>query len=466
MRIDFSRVILLFFDPQRQYAPAFRRVLEPMGCHVEETRTPAAALTATQQLSPNLFFKPAVELSGKANSGLMEQARSLCEGMQFIFVSPDADLRLAMQAMRRGAFDCLPLPCEPGQLTESVQRALENQRIVTSNPILLSRIKPRHAPNILVGDSAAMREVQAIVERVAGTDVTVLIQGESGTGKELVARALHEQSHRSNGPFVAVNCAALPDSIIESELFGHVKGAFTGAVADKLGRFALAAKGTLFLDEIGDLSPMGQGDLLRVLEDGIFRPLGSARTVRADVRIVAATNRDLDTLCNEGKFRTDLLYRLNVIALDLAPLRQRRDDIAPLASMFVRHFSARHQRPEKQLSPALIDQLCGMDWPGNVRQLRNVIERMVLLVAERELQPEHLPLSLRKETAREKADEDLANMTLAEAEQALIRRAIERTGGNKAAAARRLGISRRTLFHRLAKYGDRSFRRDSTIPLP
>ncbi len=445
-----SSIHLLFFDPERQYAPAFRSILRPLGYQIEETRSEETALAAAQRLRPNLFFKPAMDQAKSRSTGLMERVRSISPDIQFLFVSPDVDLRLAMQAMRRGAFDCLPLPCEPPQLIESVQRALENQRLVAADPVILDRLKSRDAPNILVGDSPATQEVQDIIDRVACTDVTVLIQGESGTGKELVARALHGRSRRAGGPFIAVNCAALSDSIIESEWFGHVKGAFTGAIADKPGRFTLASGGTLFLDEIGDLSPKGQGDLLRVLEDGIYRPVGSARTLQADVRIVAASNRDLESLCAQGSFREDLLYRLNVITVRLAPLRERRGDIEPLATMFLRHFCARHHRPQKKLSSGLIRLLTSLDWPGNVRQLRNVIERMVLLVAERDLQPKHLPPHLLAGRGVQPHSIKLEDMTLADAELTLIHKAIERSGGNKAEAARRLGISRRTLFHRLA----------------
>ncbi len=300
----------------------------------------------------------------------------------------------------------------------------------------------------LIGRSPAIRAAVELVRRAAPTDATVLIEGESGTGKELVAQALHAWSHRRRGPMVAVNCAALPDSIIESELFGHVKGAFTGAIAAKDGRFALATGGTLFLDEIGDLSPMGQADLLRVLEDGVYRPLGSPRTVRADARIIAATNQSLAGLCAEGRFRSDLLYRLEVVSLRLPPLRERREDIPELAARFARSLGERHGRGRVRLSQPLVRHLARMDWPGNLRQLRNVIERMVVLYPGGMLglkEFSHVP-----SPASPRESHPLEEMTLAEAEQELIRRALARCGGNITAAAARLGISRRSLHYRLA----------------
>jgi len=299
-----------------------------------------------------------------------------------------------------------------------------------------------------------MRRVQTQVERVADTDLTVLLSGESGTGKEMVARRLHELSPRRKAPFIAVNCAALPDSLIESEFFGHVRGAFTGAVADRPGRFELARGGTLFLDEIGDLSALGQADLLRVLEDGIFRPIGSAQTVQADVRIVAASNIDLMAACREGNFREDLLYRLNTIHLELPPIRERPEDIPALAERFARHFCQRHRRPQKRLASALLRHLQGLPWPGNVRELRNAVERMVLLAPERTLEPAHLPEHLRRPAPAPPGNCLPPDLSLAELEAEWIRRSLLRHAGNRTEAARQLGISRRALHYKLRALKD------------
>ncbi len=452
-----SGINVLLIDQERIFAATFRVALEAAGFVTQEVRSERAALEAVRMSPPNVIIKPSMTMTLR-QTALMEQLSGLCPDIQFLIVSPHKDVRMAMAAIRRGAFDCLPLPCEGEQLVESVRRAVEHQRLVAEHPDILARLRAGWRLDFLVGDSLAMRRVKDIVERVAGTDVTVLIQGESGTGKELVARLIHEKSRVSQGPFVAVNCAALSDSIIESELFGHVKGAFTGAVADKPGRFALASGGTLFLDEIGDLSPKGQADLLRVLEDGVYRPVGSPRTATASARIVAASNRILEHLCQDGRFREDLLYRLNVIVLHLAPLRERTSDIPSLAEMFLRHFCARHRRPAKTLSPGLIEMLQGFEWPGNVRQLRNVIERMTLLVSARTLLPEHLQEHLQDVAVPVVAAMARENRSLAEVEVAHISEAIARAGGNKTKAARALGISRRSLHYRLksiATRGDR-----------
>ena len=247
----------------------------------------------------------------------------------------------------------------------------------------------------LAGTSPAIRDVQRMVSLVAGTDVTVLIEGESGTGKEIVARAVHAKSPRRRGPFVAVNCAALPDNLIESEFFGHKRGAFTGAIADKPGRFELAREGTLFLDEIGDLSLLGQADLLRVLEDGVFRPIGSRAVVRADVRVLAASNKPLEELCAAGRFREDLLYRLNVISITMPPLRERPEDIPVLLETFSQHFAEKHHRPRRSFEPLARDILQAFSWPGNVRQLRNIVERIVLTSTARTIRAEDVPAFLR-----------------------------------------------------------------------
>jgi DNA-binding NtrC family response regulator len=441
------RIHLLLFDPDRAFAPAFRAVLEQKGWRISEVRSEQAAEALAAKDPANVVIKSYAR--AKARPGLMERLRAICPDTEFIFTSPQANVRMAMDGVRRGAFDCLPLPCEREQLIDSVSRALQHQSLAAENGVIRARLRAAAPPDALVGESNAMREVQEAISRVADTDVTILLTGESGTGKEMIARRVHELSGRSDGPFVAVNCAALPDSIIESEFFGHMRGAFTGAVADKPGRFELARGGTLFLDEIGDLSALGQADLLRVLEDGIFRPLGSRTTVRADARIIAATNRDLDAACREGVFREDLFYRLNVVTLHLLPLRERPEDIPRLAETFVHHFCAKHRRPEKRFSPELLTLLQTLSWRGNVRQLRNAIERMVLLAPERLLTPGHLPPYLRGRKEEEGTGGFRPGMTLAEVEAEWIRRTLACCGGNRTEAAKKLGISRRALHYKL-----------------
>lgn len=450
--MDVTQVRILIVDPERHFGSDIERPLQENGYRTISVRTENSALEAVARHLPNLVFKSYVSIKRERRPGLMEQIQAQCPDIQFIFVSPTADVQMAMEAIRRGAFDCLPLPCERAQLLASVQRALQHQKVVAETPEILGRLKPRNQPNILTGSSAAMSEIQSLVQRVADTDVTVLIEGESGTGKELVARTLHERSLRSSGPFVAVNCAALPESIIESELFGHVRGAFTGAVADKAGRFELANNGTLFLDEIGDLSLLGQADLLRVLEDGIYRPLGSRTTARANTRIVAATNHNLEQRCAEGRFREDLLYRLNVITITLPPLRERPEDIAELAEMFCQHFCLKHRRPAKKISVELGEHFRRLPWPGNVRQLRNVIERMVLTIPARTLRKEHLPSHLADRGGQAPDLPFKAGMTLEQIEEEAIRITLAHCRGSRTQTAQMLGISRRTLQYRISRF--------------
>jgi transcriptional regulator with PAS, ATPase and Fis domain len=315
------------------------------------------------------------------------------------------------------------------------------------------RRAPRAEPSLLIGDSEAIRRVARMAEDVARSNVTVLIQGESGTGKELVARIIHEHSARAEKPFIFVNCAALPEQLVEAELFGHTKGAFTDARADKPGRFTLADGGTLFLDEIGDLPPKGQGDLLRVLEDGAFRTVGGTELVHVDVRIVAATNQKLDAAVAAGKFREDLFYRLHVIPIEIPPLRDRPDDVPVLVEMFLAHFGTKHQLRGKHLSAEALRLFQRFAWPGNVRQLRNIVERLVITCPRATIEVEDLPDYMKATGAAAPEFTLRPGMTLAEVERILIEQTLRHVTSNREAAAKQLGISRRALQYKLKHYG-------------
>ena len=308
-------------------------------------------------------------------------------------------------------------------------------------------------PSLLIGDSEVMRRMRRLAEEIARSDVTVLIEGESGTGKELVARLIHQESPRAGRPFIFVNCAALPEQLVEAELFGHRKGAFTDARSDKPGRFQLADGGTLFLDEIGDLSPKGQGDLLRVLEDGAFRMVGGTELVRVDVRVVAATNKNLQEAVAAGRFREDLYYRLHVIPIAVPPLRERADDVPLLIEEFLVRFCAKHRRRIKRLTPEALRLCQRYAWPGNVRQLRNVVERLVVTAPGALIAPEDLPEALREQDSPASALVLRPGISLAEAERCVIEQTLRRVTSNRAQAARVLGISRRTLQYKLKAYG-------------
>ncbi len=308
-------------------------------------------------------------------------------------------------------------------------------------------------PSLLIGESEGIRRVVRQAEEVGRSDVTVLIEGESGTGKELVARTIHQHSRRAGKPFIFVNCAALPEQLVEAELFGHMKGAFTDARADKPGRFLLADGGTLFLDEIGDLPPKGQGDLLRVLEDGAFRMVGGTKLIRVDVRVIAATNKKLQETVAAGKFREDLYYRLHVVPILIPPLRELAEDIPLLVESFLVHFSAKHRQARKHLSPEALRRCQHFRWPGNVRQLRNIVERMVVTCPRALIEVTDLPDDLRAHDEQAPSFTLRPGMTLAEAERLLIQQTLRHVTSNREEAAKRLGISRRTLQYKLKHYG-------------
>lgn len=313
--------------------------------------------------------------------------------------------------------------------------------------------RARGEDGTLIGESEAMRRVRRLAEEVARSDVTVLIEGESGTGKELVARLIHRHSARAHRPFIFVNCAALAEQLVEAELFGHRKGAFTDARADKLGRFQLADGGTLFLDEIGDLSAKGQGDLLRVLEDGAFRMVGGTELVRVDVRVVAATNKDLRDAVAAGRFREDLYYRLHVIPLVVPPLRERREDVPLLIEAFLVRFCAKHRRRAKRLAPEAMRLCQRFPWPGNIRQLRNVVERLVVTAPGATVEIEDLPDDIREHERSHTSVPIRAGMTIEQAEKLLIAQTLLHVTSNRAEAAQLLGISRRALQYKLKRYG-------------
>jgi len=442
-----ANVAILIIDQQGRYSPGIARVLKAEGYAVQTAATERSVRDLTSNKQYNIVVK-SFEAGRSDGFALMHTLRDLSPDTQFIFVGEGGSIRTAMDAIHHGAFDYLAWPAENEHILRSVRQALDHQALVAVDPSIRDRLKKRDDVNIFVGRSNAMRAVQRIIDQVAPTNVTVLIQGESGTGKELAARAIHKKSRRREGPFVAVNCAALPESLIESEFFGHVRGAFTGAISDKPGRFELSRDGTLFLDEIGDLPRLGQADLLRVLEDGFFRPIGSKSIVRANTRIVAATNKELENECAEGAFREDLFYRLNVITIHLPPLRERPEDIPPLLEMLCVHYSARHERPNKQFSKEAVRALQSFAWPGNVRQLRNVVERLVLTADVRRIEASDLPAFLGKKSGRGHRG-SLVGMTLQQIENELISQTLAKTAGNRTEAARLLGISRRALQYKL-----------------
>jgi DNA-binding NtrC family response regulator len=374
-------------------------------------------------------------------------------------VSPDTEVVLmtaygtvetAVQAMRDGAYDFVEKPLKRMTIVKSVRKAAERQSLVAENRSLKQELKLLTSREI-VGQSAALRRVLEVATQAAPSSATVLILGESGTGKELIARYIHSKSGRASGPFVAVNCAAIPESILEAELFGHERGAFTGAVGKREGRFARARGGTLFLDEIGELSPQVQVKILRVLQEGEYEPVGG-HTVRADVRIVAATNRDLASEVEAGRFREDLFYRLNVIAVTSPPLRNRSEDIPLLVDHFVGVYCKKNGRSRLIVPDQVMAKLMDYSWPGNVRELENVVERAAVLCRSEVLRLEDLPESIAQAAARAPTTLTFPIGTpLEEVEHRLIRETLAYTNGDKSLAAQLLGISTRTIYRKLGE---------------
>ncbi|MDZ4289066.1 MAG: sigma-54 dependent transcriptional regulator [Prosthecobacter sp.] len=454
-----TNIHILVLDRDAASARAIRNALARVGYNVAVASHESAALHLAAGELFNVVVKSfdAQRIDAVA---LMEKVRGITPDTQFIFLSDKGTIHTAVEAMRKGAFDYLSKPFDAGQLVESIRKALDHQALVAEDQQIKLRLRRRSDPDIFAGSSSAIQEISHLIQQIAPTDVTVLIEGESGTGKEVVARAIHEKSRRRLHPFIAVNCAALPENLIEAELFGHVRGAFTGAVSDRKGRFQLAEAGTLFLDEIGDLSSKGQGDLLRVLEDGIFRPVGSQKAERANARIIAATNRDLEAeTVSGGRFREDLFYRLNIVSIRMPPLRDRAEDIAPLVKSFTEHFCRKHRRRLKKFSNEVLSLFQTLRWPGNVRQLRNLVERLVVTTPGSVIGLQELPPVLIAGKDQQQGFVIRAGMTMAQVEAELIRQTLLKITSNREKAAKALGISRRSLQYKIQRYGLRALPR-------
>jgi DNA-binding NtrC family response regulator len=360
----------------------------------------------------------------------------------------------AVDAMKAGASDYVLKPFSLSEMRMVIRKELDVHHLREENRSLREALGKRYAHPNVVARSKKMQEVLATVDRVARTNSTVLLGGESGVGKDLIARAIHEKSRRAGGPFIKINSSAIPENLLESELFGYEKGAFTGATASKPGKFELADKGTLFLDEIGDVPPAIQVKLLRVLQEREFERLGGTRTVKVDVRLIAATNRDLREALEQGTFREDLYYRLNVVPIDIAPLRQRKEDIPDLVNLFISRFAGDSGKPVESITPEAMQILVNYHWPGNVRELQNIIERACALAKGTVLKAGDIHLDVRPaKTANGVAGFLPEGMTLEHWEDEMIQEALRRANGNKSQAARLLGLSRNALRYRLSKIG-------------
>jgi two-component system response regulator AtoC len=370
-----------------------------------------------------------------------------------IMMTAFGSIETAIRAIKEGAYDYVSKPFKLDEIKLTIRRALEQKRLLQENLFYRQELITKYKLENIVGRSPQMLQVYKTVARVAESRSTVLIAGESGTGKELVARAIHFNSPRSSKPYVAVDCGSLAETLLESELFGHVRGAFTGAVTNKKGLFEEADNGTCFLDEVGDISLAMQAKLLRVIQEHEIKRVGGTETTKIDVRIIAATNKNLEELVAEKKFREDLFYRLNVVSIHLPPLRERLDDIPFLADHFLRKYAAENEKPVSRISAEVLDLLLRYQWPGNVRELENVIERAVTLSPHSLILPEDLPRRLRVEPSEISATSLPSQISLTDLEKIYIKKVLEETGGNKKRAADILGIDRRTLYRMAARYG-------------
>ncbi len=420
------------------------------GYAVDATKSGDTAVSMIEDTVYDLVITD-LKLPGIGGMDVLRSVQRLARDTSVIIVTAYATVDTAVEAMKEGAEDYIAKPFNLDEIRLIVRKVLDKKALVDDNRFLRSQLKKKYSFGNLVGNSEAMVEVYKTIEKIKDSRATILILGETGTGKELVARAIHFNSTRSEKPFLPVNCAALAETLLESELFGYVKGAFTGAARDKQGVFEVAHGGTVFLDEIGDISPRLQQILLRVLENGEIQPVGSTTRRKVDVRVVAATNRELEGMVKQGTFRADLYYRLNVISLELPPLRMRTEDIAMLAGHFLRKYAGKNEKTINDISRDVLRLLERHEWPGNVRELENVIERATLLEASREITPESLPESIRNApgTPPVNPDEDLK--TLEEVGRTYIETVLKKTGGNKARASEILGINRTSLWRMMQR---------------
>jgi len=391
-----------------------------------------------------------MKLPGMDGMQLLKDARALRPELPVLFITAFGTIEKAVEAMKVGAFDYITKPFDRDEFILVVEKALEFRRLKDENVRLRSELESRQAFADMIGTSPAMQEIFATIKKVAATDATVLVLGESGTGKELVARAIHRASDRAESPMVTVNCAAIPRDLLESELFGHVSGAFTGAVRDKIGKFVAADGGTIFLDEIGDLSLELQAKLLRVIQEREVEPVGSNNRISVDIRIIAATNQDLISRVRDGQFREDLYFRLNVVPIEIPPLRERPGDILLLVSNFLRQFSL---DSPVTLDNKVLEALTHYNWPGNVRELENIIKRLTILAKDGHVKLTDLPseISIISDTP----DGKPIHSALIEAEIKLITDALKGAGWNQSRAATHLGIPRHVIIYRIKKYGIR-----------
>ncbi|HJP13815.1 MAG: sigma-54 dependent transcriptional regulator [Nitrospinota bacterium] len=452
-----SDIHIMVVDDKRGSREALQKMIAKEGYQVSIAHDTETALEIFGCEAAHLVITD-LRMPGRDGISLLKEVKRMSSETEVILISGHGTVETAVEAMREGAYDFITKPLERVVVLKAISKAREKQDLTRENAGLRAQLRSLSDASGFIGNSAAVREVKELIRQVAPTSANVLILGESGTGKEIVANAIHRSSERAGRPFIKVNCAALPETLLESELFGYERGAFTGAVSRKEGRFFLADEGMLFLDEIGDMPMALQAKILRVLQEGEFERLGGNETLKVDVRIVAASNQDLTEAIAERCFREDLYYRLNVIGIHLVPLRERRGDIPLLVEHFLERFSAKNNQPVNVFSRAAVEAMSNYDWPGNIRELENSVERAVVLGRGEVLTLADLPAGVAGESREDDELHVEAGSTvisipvgtpLAEVERRVILETLRSTGGDKSAAARRLGIATRTIYRKL-----------------
>ncbi len=443
---------IIVIDDEESMCKFMQIMLKKEGYDVVSTQSSKDAL---EKLKSSRFDLVIADLMMPEINGieLLSKVKSIDHDLSFIVMTAYASVDTAIEALKKGAFDYITKPFKVDELKITIKKSLEQKRITRENLDLKKQLKKEFSFDNFIGNTPEILNMKRLVEKVAQTDSTVLIQGESGTGKELVAKAIHYHSRRSDKPFVTINCAALPESLLESELFGHIKGSFTGAIKDKEGLIKVADGGTFFLDEIGVISKAIQVKLLRVLEEKEITPIGSTKPIQVDVRLIAATNADLEREVKIGNFRADLFYRLNVFPIHIPPLSKRKDDIKLLISSFIKRYCDRLKLNEKKITDEALKKLIDYSWPGNARELENTIERAILLAKDERIRISDLPGGILDQKVVKLTEDRPHNPDLETIEKAYIFWILNQTGWQKAKAAQILGIDSSTLYRKIEKYG-------------
>jgi two-component system response regulator HydG len=445
---------ILVVDDDLAHRTMLRTLLASWGYEVSEADDGRAAIEAVHGQPFDLVLMD-IRMIHVSGIEALEEIKAFNPAIPVILMTAYASVETAVEALKKGAYDYLTKPLDFDELKLAIARAMEHSRLKEENQLLRESLGLKFDRRNLIGRSAVMTKLLETVTQVAPSEATVLITGESGTGKEVIAGAIHYNSPRREGPFIKINCAAIPETLLESELFGHEKGSFTGADRRREGKFRQADGGSIFLDEVSEMSLAMQVRLLRVLQEREITRVGGEEVIRVNVRVITATNRDLPAAIEAGRFRKDLFYRLNVVTLHVPPLRERKDDIPPLAEHFLKMFAEKNRKRVRGFTPQAMDRLLRYDWPGNVRELMNTVERGVVLTRSEYIDEGELTPVLLKQPEGETASpgEVPAVSSLEALEKATILKTLEQTGGNKSEAARRLGITRRTLHQKLKKYG-------------